>query len=153
MSHSPPPVSLRPAAPSYLMGTPDCLMCVTAVQRTPHPAVLIWSHHGPTAALSRRSASRHLQGKRSIQVTSRLARQVTHDYLYRPKQTWLQQHSAHFPLSACFKSTPSHGAGRCRLEATRQPRQLSVEAGAEVPLNTVPLWALRSSCVAQHISV
>lgn len=36
-----PPVSPRHAAPSYLMGTPDCLMFVTAVQRTPLPADLI----------------------------------------------------------------------------------------------------------------
>lgn len=113
LSHSPPPVSVHPAAPSYLMGTPDCLMCVTVVQRTPHPAVLIWSNHGPTAAFSRWSASCHLRGKRSIQVTSQLARQVTHDYLYCPKQTWPLRHSAHFRLSACFQSTPSHGAGCC----------------------------------------
>lgn len=82
LSQPTPPDSPRHAAPSYLMGTPDCLMFVTVVQRTPHPAVQIWSNRGPTATLSRQSASCHLRGKRSIQVTSRLTRVVPRDHLY-----------------------------------------------------------------------
>lgn len=108
LSHSPPPVSLLHAAPSYLMGTPDCLMLVTAVQRTPHPAVLIWSNRGPTAALSRQSASCHLQGKRSIQVTSLLARQVTQDRLYIVTNKHGCSDTPPTSLSVCVsKATPS----------------------------------------------
>lgn len=121
MSHSPPPVSLRPAAPSYLMGTPDCLMCVTAAQRTPHPVVLICSNRGPTAALSRQSASCRLQGKRSIQVTPRL-RHAGNSRLFVPSQTtnmWASLCS----LSCSARVSdlhPSHRAGRCRPEAKNQ---------------------------------
>lgn len=129
LSHSPPPVSLLHAAPSYPMGTPDCLMFVTAVQRTPHPAVLIWSNRGPTATLSRQSASCRLQGKRSLQVTSLLARQVTQDHLYIA-QTNTAAATLH-PLSTqcAFQKPRLHAfTQRCRFEAS-----------AEMSLDTVPL--------------
>lgn len=122
---------------SYLMGTPDCLMCTTAVPRTPHPAVLIWSNRGPTAGLSRRSASCRLPEKRSIQVISQLAGQVTHDYLYHLKQTRLLH--PHTPPT--FLSVPVSDP---RLEAGQQPVWL------------LQCWSFslvgRSSSLLQHIS-
>lgn len=73
LSHSPPPLSLRHAAPSYLMGTPDCLMSVTVKteKTTPCSSDLVssWTHRRPLPPICILSPAGE---KNSIQVTSRL---------------------------------------------------------------------------------